>query len=87
MKALMFGLCAIGLALTVYGMADAVDRHGDAQAELARALRESCMPKAGETAIIVSDGVVARCRILSTASTSRGMAPQLISAAVVDVTP
>lgn len=87
MKTAMAVVCAIGLLVAVLGLADAIDRHGDAQADLAGALRESCIPKAGETAIIVSNGRTARCRILSTASTSTGMAPQVLSAAVIELMP
>lgn len=85
MKRLTAALAAGALLVGAYGIADAIDRAGDTRAELALALRESCMPQAGETAIIVSDGRRARCRILSTASTSPGMAPRLISAAVVEL--
>lgn len=87
MKRLTAALAAGALLVGAYGIADAIDRHGDAQADLAGALRESCIPKAGETAIIVSNGRTARCRILSTASTSTGMAPQVLSAAVIELVP
>lgn len=85
MKRAMIGVCACGIALAIYGLVDAISQAGDKRAELAHAMRESCMPTAGQTAVIVSDGRIARCRIYSSASQSRGMAPRLISAAVVDV--
>lgn len=75
------------LILTAYGMVDAIGRHAEARIELAQAFRDGCLPRAGETAIIVSDGRVARCRIISTASSSPGMAPRLISAAAIEVMP
>lgn len=87
MKTAMAALCAIGIAMALYGLTDAIDRHGDTQAELAQAFRDGCLPRAGETAIIVSDGRVARCRIITTASSSPGMAPRLISAAAIEVMP
>lgn len=85
MKTLAMVAGLTGLILTAYGMADAVDRHTEARLELAQAFKDGCLPKAGETAIIVSDGRVARCRILSTRSVSPGFAPRLVSAAVVDL--
>lgn len=87
MKTAALIVCAIGLIIAALGLADAIDRHGNAQAELAQAFREGCLPKAGETAITVSDGRTARCRILSTPSLNPGMAKKLISTAAVEVTP
>lgn len=85
MKRAMIGVCACGIVLALYGLTDAITTAGDKRAELAHAMRESCMPTAGQTAIIVSDGRIARCRIYSSASQSRGMAPRLISAAAVEI--
>ncbi len=87
MKTAMTTLCTIGIMLAAWGMADAIDRRTEAVISAAASFRDSCLPGAGETSIIVSDGRVARCRILSTASTSIGMAPRLISSAVVEVMP
>lgn len=87
MKAAMLAVCAVGLIIAALGLADAIDRHGDTQAELAAAYREGCLPRPGETSIIVSDGHRASCRILTTASLNPGMARKLVSAAVVEVMP
>lgn len=83
MKALAWAAGAAGLLLTVYGLTQAIDRHGDAQAQMAHAWRDACQPQAGQTVVIVSDGRVANCRIYVTASMSPGMARQLVSAAAV----
>lgn len=74
------------MILVAHGVVDRVDRHTEAQIAAARAEAvDGCWPAAGQTAIITSNGRSARCRILSTPSTSPGMAPRLISAAVVDL--
>ena len=87
MKTAMLTVCAVGLMLAIYGLADAIDRAGDTRAELAQAYREGCLPGAGETARIVSDGRTARCWICSTASVQYAKVPRLVSAAVVEVLP
>jgi hypothetical protein len=78
MKTAMLTVCAVGLMLAIYGLADAIDRAGDTRAELAQAYREGCLPGAGETA---------RCWIYSTASVQYAKVPRLVSAAVVEVLP
>jgi hypothetical protein len=83
-----YSAMVIGVLLIAYNVVDRVEQHTEAQVAAARAeAMDGCWPAAGETAIIVSNGRLARCRILSTASTSTGMAPRLISAAVVEVGP
>ena len=87
MKRAMLIVCAIGLIMAMYGLADAIDRHGDARAELAAAVQRDCLPRPGETAIIISDGRRTECRLYTTRSTSPGMARQLVSASALEVQP
>lgn len=82
-----YSAMVIGVIFIAYNIVDRVEQATEARIALADAFREGCMPGAGETSIIVSDGRRARCRIISTASTSQGMAPRIISAAVVEVNP
>lgn len=87
MKRLAYTSALLGLMLIGWNIADRVEQHTEARIAQASAYREGCLPAVGETAIIVSDGRVARCRIYRSASTSPGMSPVLISAAAVEVAP
>lgn len=81
-------VASVGLLLVLlgaYAAVDSIDQYTEARVQLAEAYREGCLPGPGETARITSDGRTAQCRIYSTASLSRGMAPQLVSAAAVQV--
>lgn len=86
-KNIAYACMLLGVILIAYNITDRIEQATEAHIALASAFREGCMPAAGQTAIIVSNGRVAHCRILSSASTSPGMAPRLISAAAVEVTP
>ncbi len=87
MKAGMLTVCAIGLIAAAYGLADAIDRAGDARADLARTLRDDCMPRNGQTAWIRSNGSRMECRIYTTAGEQYGMARQLVSATAIETQP
>jgi len=87
MKNIAYASMLLAVIFIAYNITDRIGQATEARIAVASAFREGCLPAAGQTAIIVSNGRVAHCRILSTASTSPGMAPQLFSAAVVEVTP
>jgi len=78
-----FGLLVFLLA--AYASVEALHERNESRLQLAEAYREGCLPGPGETARITSDGHTAQCRIYSTASLTRGMAPRLVSAAAVEV--
>ena len=84
MKTLMLAVCAVGFLLATYGFVDAIERDNEARLAYHAALHEDCIPKTGQTAVIVSDGQRVHCRLYSSASTHTGMVPQLISAAVLE---
>jgi len=77
----------IGLILIAYNVVDRIEQYTEARLAQAEAYRDGCLPAAGETAVIVSNGRQAHCRIYRSASISTGMAPMLVSAAVVEVQP
>lgn len=87
MKNIAYASMLLAVIFIAYNITDRIEQATEARIALADAFREGCMPQPGETSIIVSDGRTARCRIFSTPSTSQGMAPRLVSAAVVEVTP
>jgi hypothetical protein len=67
-----------------YGLVDKIDRDADARADYKRWTQEACLPiLPGESALIVSDGRQMRCRIYRNATP--GMAPVIVSAAVMEV--
>ncbi len=73
--------------LGAYGIAAAIDRDTESRDRHAATMRENCLPGPNETSIIVSDGHTARCRIYTARSLTKGMAPALVSAAAIEVTP
>lgn len=75
----------LALLFAAYAGVEALHQRTEARLQLADAYREGCLPGPGETARITSDGRTAQCRIYSTASLTRGMAPRLVSAAAVEV--
>ncbi len=77
----------LGIILIAYGILDRIEQATEARIAAAENFEKGCMPGAGETAIIVSDGRTARCITYTTRSLSTGMAPKLVSAAVIEVTP
>lgn len=87
MKRLAYTAGVIGAILIAYNVAERIDRQAEARIALAESYREGCLPASGETAVIVSDGRMARCRIYRSASVSTGMAPVLVSVAAVEVAP
>ena len=87
MKRLAYTCGVLGAILIAYNFADRIEQHTEARIAQASAYRDGCLPAAGETAVIVSNGHQARCRIYRSASISTGMAPMLVSAAVVEVQP
>ncbi len=82
-----YSAMVIGVILIAYNIVDRIEQNTEAKIAAAESFEKGCMPSAGETSIIVSNGRSARCRIYSSASTSTGMAPRLVSAAVVEVNP
>lgn len=87
MKALLLAITLVAALLGIMGMVDAIEQNTEARIAVASAFREGCLPDPGETAVIISDGRRAKCRIYTTASRSLGMAPKLISVAAVDLVP
>lgn len=85
MKAAAYALAAVLFWLGAQGLVQLVEDNTEARLAQAEAYREGCLPQPGETAWIVSNGHTAHCRIYSSPSLHRGMAPHLISAAAVDV--
>ena len=86
-RQIAYAAMVIGAILVAYNVVDRIEQHTEARIAQASAYREGCLPAAGETAIIVSNGRTARCRTYTTPSLSTGMAPQLVSAAAVEVQP
>lgn len=86
-KNIAYTAMVIGVLLIAYNTVDRIEQATEAHIAAANAFREGCLPAAGETAIIVSNGRTARCRIHTTRSLSPGFAPHLVSAAVVEVAP
>lgn len=77
----------IAVILIAYNIVDRIEQATEARLAQAEAYREGCLPRAGETAIITSNGRAARCHTYTTPSLSPGMARHLVNAAVVEVTP
>lgn len=75
---------AIAALLGVYGLVDTIDRATEARVDFLRTADEKCLPlRPGESSIIVSDGRQMRCRVYI--RNSPGMAPAIVSAAVMDI--
>jgi hypothetical protein len=87
MKNIAHAAMLVAVILIAYNITDRIEQNTEAKIAAAESFEKGCMPSAGETSIIVSNGRSARCRIYSSASTSTGMAPRLVSAAVVEVNP
>ncbi len=80
LAALMIVVCLIG----VYGAIDLLERHTEERLAYQRWVADACMPtRAGDSAVIVSDGIQMRCRIYS--RNVRGMTPVIVSSAVMEV--
>jgi hypothetical protein len=77
----------LGVILIAYNIVDRIEQHTEAVIASEQAFRDGCLPRAGEMAIIVSNGRSARCRIYSSNSTGSGMASKMVSAAVIEVNP
>lgn len=77
----------IAILFLAYAAVEAIDASTEARIELAQAYRDGCLPGPGETAMIVSDGRTAQCRIYTTASLTTGRAPQILSVAAVQLHP
>lgn len=77
----------VGLLLAllgIYGLVDTIDRATDERLAYHAWLREACIPtRAGESAVIISDGRQMRCRIYTRNTT--GYAPIIASSAVMEV--
>lgn len=86
-RSIAFSAMVIGAILIAYNVVDRIEQATEARIALANAFREGCLPQAGETSIIVSDGRTARCVTYSSTSLTRGLAPRIISAAAVEVLP
>jgi hypothetical protein len=80
LTALMAVVCLCGL----YGAVDIMDRATDERIALQRWAEDACIPtRAGDRAVIVSDGSRVRCTIYS--NTDYGRAPVVVSAAVLEL--
>lgn len=78
--ALMAVICLLG----IYGALDILERTNEDRLAYRRWVADSCIPtRAGESAVAVSDGKRLRCTIYS--KTGYGMAPTVVSAAVMDM--
>jgi len=87
MKNIAYASMLLAVIFIARNITDRIEQATEARIAVASAFREGCLPAAGETAIIVSNGRTARCRIYRSASVQYGMAPKLVSAAVVEVQP
>lgn len=87
MKAALFAVGAVLIWLAAQALVQTIEADTEARIAQAGAYRDGCLPAPGETAVVVSDGRTARCRIYSNKSPHRGMVPQLVSAAAVEVMP
>ncbi len=76
----------LGGILIAYGILDRIDQATEARIAAAENFEKACLPRAGETAIIVSNGRQVRCSTFTTPSLSPGMARHLVSSAVVETT-
>lgn len=76
----------LGAILIVLGLADRIDRWGDAQAAARDDYRawvaDACLPQAGERALAIHDGQRITCTIYATAG--YGLAEQVRSAATLE---
>lgn len=86
MKSAAWVIATLALILGAHGLADAIDRATEAQLAQVEAMHE-CWPAPGETTVIVSDGIRARCRSYRSTSLHAGMAPKLTSVAVAELRP
>jgi hypothetical protein len=86
-RQIAYSAMVIGVILVAYQVVDRIEQHTEAIIAQEQAFRDGCLPRAGETAVITSDGRTARCLTYTTPSLSPGMARQLVSAAAVEVTP
>lgn len=76
---IMIALCIVG----VYSAVDLLDRHTEERIAYQRWVNESCLPtRAGDSAVIISDGRQMHCRIYS--RNARGMTPIIVSSAVME---
>lgn len=80
-------LAVIAGLIGAYGLVDRIERDTEARIALASAYRDSCLPKPGETTVVISDGRTVHCRTYSTKSVQRGFSPSLVSVAAVEVAP
>lgn len=74
----------IGVILIAYNIVDRIEQATEARIAAAENLEKACLPRVGETAIIVSNGRQVRCSTFTTPSLSPGMAKHLVSSAVVE---
>jgi len=86
-RQIAYSAAVIGVVMIAYHVVDRIEQHTEAVIAHERSFREGCLPRAGETSVITSDGRTARCLTYTTPSLSPGMARQLVSAAAIEVTP
>jgi hypothetical protein len=76
---IMAAICLLG----IYAAVDLLDRHTEERIAYQRWVNESCLPtRAGDRAVIISNGQQMHCRIYS--RDARGMTPVIVSAAVME---
>jgi hypothetical protein len=76
-------LIAIAGLLAVYGLVDIIERTTEDRLSYRAWVADACTPNPGETAIATHDGSKLRCTIYS--HTGYGLAPTVLSAAVMEV--
>ncbi len=78
------GLMAVVCLIGLYGAIDIMERATEERLALQHWAEDACIPtRAGDKAVIVSDGRRLRCTIYT--NTGYGRAPVIVSAAVLDL--
>lgn len=84
MKAALHAFAAIGFLLGAYGLVDIIERDAEDRHSYRRWVADACIPaRAGQAVVAEHDGRRLSCTIYS--DYARGLAPVIVSAAVMDV--
>lgn len=83
-RQIAYAAMVIAVILIAYNIVDRVEQATEARIAAAESFEKGCLPRAGETAIVVSNGRQVRCITYTTPSLSPGMAKHLVSSAVVE---
>lgn len=84
MKPALTALMAVACLIGLYGAIDIMDRATEERLALQRWAEDACIPtRAGDKAVIISDGRRVRCTIYS--NSDYGRAPVIVSAAVMEL--